>query len=328
MVQCRRGLVHAHGQGDRRRIRVGTNEPPPPTNQTVVTIEAVDSVTSEQDPRLGIRTDPALLLVRRHGPTNIALNVFYRVSGSASNGVDYEKLSGEVNIPVGATTAEIFVEAIDDSLVEGTESVILNVIPPVCPAIYPPPPEYYTVGRPDTAIAYIRDNDAPPSNSPPTVRITAPPTGSMFREGSDIKIEAVTVDRDGYAPMVEFFANDRKIGEQIINFIMAPPDGTPIEFSFTWSNVAAGSYTLTARATDEEFASAPMSHHPRPIKLWSLLKPWIQSPASRIRAWAFGLIRLCCWSGGTAPRTLPSTCSIASAVRPRTGSITRSFPGK
>ncbi|HMJ64473.1 MAG TPA: Ig-like domain-containing protein, partial [Candidatus Binatia bacterium] len=258
--------LQAHATDDRGgrswspavRVEVrGTNQPPPrETNQIVITIEAVDSVATEQDPRLDIPTDPALFLVRRHGSTNIALTVFYHVGGSASNGVDYEKLSGEVRIPAGATMAEIFVEAIDDLLVEGTETVIVNVIPPVCPAIYPPPPECYAVGRPDTAIAYIRDNDAPPSNSPPTVRITAPPNGSMFREGSDIKIEAVSVDRDGYAPMVEFFANGRKIGEQIISFIQAPPDGTPIQFSFTWSNVAAGSYTLTARATDEEGATA------------------------------------------------------------------------
>jgi hypothetical protein len=240
------------------RIEVrGTNQPPPPPpNQTVVTIETVDAVATEQDPRLDIPIDPALLLVRRLGPTNIPLTVFYRVGGSASNGVDYEKLSGEVNIPAGATTAEIFVEAIDDLAVEGTETVIVNVIPPICPAIYPPPPSCYAVGRPDTAIAYIRDNDAPASNSPPTVRITAPPNGATFPAGSDVRIEAVTVDRDGYAPLVEFFANGRKIGEEMINFIQAPPDGAPIQFSFTWSDVAPGSYALTARATDGQGATA------------------------------------------------------------------------
>jgi hypothetical protein len=232
----------------------GTNQPPP--NQIVVTIETLDGVTTEQDPRLEIPTDPAVLLVRRHGPTNVALLVQYRVGGSASNGVDYDKLSGDVAIPAGATTAEIFINAIDDTLVEGTESVIVTVVPPICPAIYPPPPECYAVGRPDTAIAYIRDNDFAPSNLPPVVRITAPPNGALFREGSDVQIEAVTVDRDGYAPMVEFFANGRKIGEEVINFIQVPPDGTPIQFSFTWSNVESGFYTLTARATDDEGATA------------------------------------------------------------------------
>jgi hypothetical protein len=236
-------------------VRITVGGPPPP-NQIVVTIETVDAVASEQDPRLDIPLDPALLLVRRHGPTNVALLVQYRVGGSASNGVDYDKLSGEVAIPAGATTAEIFITAIDDALVEGTESVVVTVVPPICPAIYPPPPECYAVGRPDTAVAYIRDNDFAPSNLPPAVRITAPPNGALFREGSDVQIEAVTVDRDGYAPMVEFFANGRKIGEEVINFIQAPPDGTPIEFSFTWSNVASGFYTLTARATDDEGATA------------------------------------------------------------------------
>jgi hypothetical protein len=237
-------------------VRISVGGPPPPTNTIVLTIDPVDPVATEQDPRLDVVSDPALLVVRRHGPTNVALQVYYRVGGSASNGVDYARLSGEVAMPAGATTAEIFIDAIDDSLVEGTETVIVTLTEPACIAIHPPPPECYRVGRPDRAAAYIRDNDSMPSNAPPMVRITAPTNSARFPAGSDIRIDAVTVDRDGYVPRVEFFASGSKIGEQEIHFVQPPPDGTPIEFSFVWSNVVAGSYTLTVKATDNEGAMA------------------------------------------------------------------------
>jgi hypothetical protein len=239
------------------QITVGiTNPPPPPPTNIVLTIQAVDPVAAEQDPRIDALSDSALLVVQRHGPTNVALIVEYRVGGSASNGVDYARLSGRVEMPAGARRAEIVIDALDDSLVEGTETSIVGLMEPVCSGILPRPPECYRVGLPGTAIAYIRDNDSAPSNSPPAVRITAPANGDTFRAGSDIQIEAVTVDRDGYAPMVEFFANGRKIGEQTIHFIDRPPNGAPIEFSFVWSNVLAGSYTLTAKATDNGGAMA------------------------------------------------------------------------
>src|SRR5688572_10307579 len=107
------------------RINVGSSDPPPPRpTNIVVTIEAIDAVATEQDPRLDAPSDMALLLVRREGPTDVAITVHYRVGGSASNGVDFSRLSGTVDLPKGATTAEIAIEAIDDTVVEGTESVI------------------------------------------------------------------------------------------------------------------------------------------------------------------------------------------------------------
>jgi hypothetical protein len=50
------------------------------------------------------------------------------VSGSAKNGEDYKKLSSEVTIPKGATSAEIVVEAIDDQLAEASISQALRVL--------------------------------------------------------------------------------------------------------------------------------------------------------------------------------------------------------
>lgn len=236
-------------------VIVGGDPPPPPTNN-LVTIEARDSVAVEQSPFVDSIPDTATFVIHRAGPTNIALPVFYDIGGTASNGVDYTKLERHVTIPAGARDVEITIEAVDEFVREGIESVILTLLEPACIAIYPPPPECYQVGRPNTAIAYIREHESPPTNIPPAVRITAPQSGSAFPPGSDITVEVVASDPDGYVSIMQLFANDRKIGEQVIDFIIAPPDGTPTHFSFVWSNVEAGSYVLAARGTDSGGATA------------------------------------------------------------------------
>ena len=232
-----------------------------PVVQPVVTIVATDPEATEiplVPPGMGRpqMIDPAVFTVSRSGPTNNPLTVFYRVSGTASNGVDYEPLPGSLTIPAGARAATLEVLPIDDFLVEGTENVQITVEPPVCITLYPPPPDCYRVGVPDRATALLRDNDVVVSNQPPTVRITAPPNGAVFPAPANLRLDATTIDPDGYASRVEFFAGAKKIGEQEILFIQAPPPGQPIFFSIPWSNVVAGEYTLTARTTDNAGASA------------------------------------------------------------------------
>jgi len=63
--------------------------------------------------------DTATFVVHRAGGDfDIPLTVSYRIGGAASNGVDYDKLSGQVTIPAHAETAEIVVNPIDDNLAE------------------------------------------------------------------------------------------------------------------------------------------------------------------------------------------------------------------
>src|SRR5947207_14485937 len=84
------------------------------------------------------------------------------------------------------------------------------------------------------------------ANNPPSVAITSPGDNATFDAGSDITIMANAVDPDatGSVTLVEFFAGANKLGEAA---------GSP--FSFTWANVPAGVYSLTARATDNGGAS-------------------------------------------------------------------------
>ncbi len=225
-----------------------------PPERTIVNIEATDPEAAEMSPLVDAAPNPGVFKVWRTGPTNIALTVFYAVGGTAENGVDYTKLTGEITLHEGSWSAEIVVDVIDDKLVEGPETVVLTLQPPICLPIEPPPPGCYRIGEHATATVIIRD-DEPPPNVPPMVRIAHPHEGEVFRAPASIEIVALARDPDGWVGLVEFFANEHKIGEQRIVFIQAPPPGETQTFSLSWSNVSAGEYLLVAKATDDQGAT-------------------------------------------------------------------------
>jgi hypothetical protein len=76
-------------------------------------------------------------------------------------------------------------------------------------------------------------------NALPVVNITAPANGAVFTAPATVAINATATDGDGSITKVEFFNGSNKLGE----------DSTS-PYSFTWNNVTAGSYNLTAVATD------------------------------------------------------------------------------
>lgn len=79
----------------------------------------------------------------------------------------------------------------------------------------------------------------------PTVVLTAPAIGANFTAPASITLQASASDPDGIVVKVEFFSGPTRLGEDAT----AP-------FSLGWNEVAAGSYTLTARATDANGATA------------------------------------------------------------------------
>ena len=86
-------------------------------------------------------------------------------------------------------------------------------------------------------------------NAAPTIMLNTPTNGAAFNVPVNILLQATASDSDGTITKVEFFQNNVKIGES-----------TTSPFSFTWINVPAGSYTLTARAIDNGFATAMSSN--------------------------------------------------------------------
>lgn len=81
------------------------------------------------------------------------------------------------------------------------------------------------------------------TNTPPTVAITSPLNNASFNAPATININATAADTDGTIAKVEFFQGTTKLGEDVT----AP-------YSFTWNSIAAGSYSLTAVATDDDGA--------------------------------------------------------------------------
>lgn len=100
--------------------------------------------------------DYGYFVITRSGSMESALTVYYELSGSASNGVDYTLLPGYAVIPEGESSVTITVEALADDLVENMERVYLRVVAPDCSA-YPPPPGCYVVGESNIASVVIID---------------------------------------------------------------------------------------------------------------------------------------------------------------------------
>jgi hypothetical protein len=76
-------------------------------------------------------------------------------------------------------------------------------------------------------------------NTPPTVSITGPSDGATFPAPASFVIQAVAADTDGIITQVEFFSGTSSLG-----VVTAPP------YSLLVTNLPAGSYTFTAKATD------------------------------------------------------------------------------
>jgi Domain of unknown function (DUF1929)/Bacterial Ig domain len=85
---------------------------------------------------------------------------------------------------------------------------------------------------------------AAPSNQAPTVTLTSPANGAVFTSPAKIPLAANASDPDGVA-RVEFFNGATKLGED-----------TSAPYTGQWNTGAAGTYTLTARATDNGGATA------------------------------------------------------------------------
>jgi hypothetical protein len=222
----------------------------------VVTVEATDPRASEGGVLTGI--DSAVFTVQRRGDLADSLTVFYSVSGTAVNGVDYQKLTGVLDIPAGSSTGTIEVLPIADNLEEDVETVILRLEAPECPAIFPPPPGCYMVGTPGWALAGIVDGPGA-VNGPPRAEMVRPFPGAVYHAPANISVATQARDRDGYVTLVEWFANDEKIGEQSMQFLTPPPPGQLQLFEFNWRGVPAGRYLLTARATDDQGTRSEIS---------------------------------------------------------------------
>lgn len=246
---------------------------------TVVWITAPDPDASEGGTTAATDdTNVGVFKVSRRGNLDHKIRVLLRLNGSAEHLMDYrlhqpqENTDGIVMPPLpptgdttratlslrfaaGQTERLVVVEPIDDTRVEPAESVIATIDPPVCIALFPPPPGCYQLGESGRATVVIRDNDEQ-RNRAPSVVIASPVAGQKFTAPAAIEFSVHTRDEDGWVSQMEFYAGERKLGDSVVHFIRPPDPNERQRFSLVWTNVPAGEHILRAKATDNLGASA------------------------------------------------------------------------
>lgn len=102
-----------------------------------------------------------------------------------------------------------------------------------------------TEQRPRLIVQYVASNTAP------SVSLTNPTAGQVFAAGQDVLVQAAASDGDGSITKVEFLRNGVLVGTS-----------TGPSYAVTLSGLSAGSYVLTAVASDNDGAkttSAPVA---------------------------------------------------------------------
>lgn len=107
----------AYALGTTTTGTVNIADVPPPA----VTLAVTDASASEAGNNNGVFT------LSRSGSKTSAMTVRFTLSGSAGNGTDYATLASSAQIPAGASAVTLIVAPVLDTLVEGPETVVLDV---------------------------------------------------------------------------------------------------------------------------------------------------------------------------------------------------------
>jgi hypothetical protein len=185
------------------------------------------------DPTAFVGTSSGAFTLIRHGPTNDALAVNVRLSGTASNGLDYVGISSPITIDAGALATDVKVDPLVNSANRGNKTVVLALQTNAD----------YRIGQQRYAEVKIIDDsfDFPP----PTVTLTAPTNHSAFDNPATITITAEVNDPGVHIQSVSFYANDQSLGRSTVS-----------PYSIVWSNPPSGEFALFARAVDQFGRSA------------------------------------------------------------------------
>ncbi len=181
-----------------------------------VSVVATQPNASETGPTNGVFT------LTRGGCSNGTLVVNYTISGTASNGVDFNALNGVATFADGSSTASVIVRPINDNVPECAETVTLTIASNAS----------YIVGSPNAATVTIADNDPPVV----TVAATQPNASEAGTNG------VVTVFRSGCTT-----------GALTVNFTYA---GTA---TLNTDYLADSSVSIAAGATNATVAIRPLA---------------------------------------------------------------------
>jgi Subtilase family/Domain of unknown function (DUF4114)/Calx-beta domain/PA-IL-like protein len=121
-----------------------------PKPKSAISLSITDANASET--KWGATPNPGRFTLSRAGGDNTKPEtVYYSVSGSATNGSDYNALSGYATIPAGQTSVNVPINVIDDAIVENPENVTINLSSS----------SNYSLGSSTSGTVLIYDNDVP-----------------------------------------------------------------------------------------------------------------------------------------------------------------------
>ena len=206
------------------------------SNEAIVTIQATTPVASGPG-------NPGVFSVFRQGNPNAALDVFYQIGGSASNGVDYATIADNVVLPAGVLSNSIVITPLSHSTTATTNSVVLELTPPLTAN----PGNVYEIGSASNAVVWI-------ANIPHVLQVSifSPTNGAVFYAPANIELLAKASDTGCAVTNVEFLAGTNNLGPGF-PVVLDPPgvNGvTGLVYLFNWAGVPVGNYSLTAVATD------------------------------------------------------------------------------
>lgn len=104
-------------------------------------------------------------------------------------------------------------------------------------------------------------------NHTPTITLLKPRNGGVVARGDALELEADVTD-DGVVRAVEFFIDDRKVGEAL-----KPP------FALRLEGLQQGWYRVTAKATDDRGGES--TANPKYVTVGQPWQPWGLTPANR-----------------------------------------------
>ncbi len=161
-----------------------------PTQPTIAVI-ATDPGAAETT--TGETADPGQFLLTRTGDLSQSLTVAYTLSGTASNRIDYQNLTGSVTFEAGKDSAIVDLNIVDDSIAEGIETVTLTLSEN----------PNYTLDSYNSDTIYIFDNELRPT------QLTQPKSNILAIAGGEIgsllkftKVSSTGNNRDEIATFV------------------------------------------------------------------------------------------------------------------------------
>ena len=188
------GFSHLGSRSDVRLI-VNLGAAPPE-----ISVAASDASAAETT--AGTTPNPGRFTLSRTGDLSDSLTVNIGMAGTATNGADYNTVASSVIFPIGAASVDVALSIIDDQLVEGTETAILNILSG----------NGYRVSNAASATVSIQDNDTIPN----TLILNPTDRGWYDDSGYHNPLNANYIAGDYYRQYRNFFVFQLPVLQQAI----------------------------------------------------------------------------------------------------------------